>query len=189
MVGRAEGRRWARWACAGSLYTACRGKMDGDQQPGSGIIDACENLGRIASAQAGAVIWDTVGCVILSYQIVLSPAVRGLGAQIAWTTHHRALAAASLSSPAMFPSIPLFAAVSTPFKRSQLGLFQGKMKQYGNSVPNSKHKTRRSWLPNVHNQRLFSDTLGRFIKIKVAARALKTIKKVRRMLVRGETGP
>ncbi|EIW53166.1 mitochondrial 54S ribosomal protein YmL24/YmL14 [Trametes versicolor FP-101664 SS1] len=77
----------------------------------------------------------------------------------------------------MFPSIPLFAAVSTPFKRSQLGLFQGKMKQYGNSVPNSKHKTRRSWLPNVHNQRLFSDTLGRFIKIKVAARALKTIKK------------
>ncbi|KAH9846706.1 hypothetical protein C2E23DRAFT_743450 [Lenzites betulinus] len=77
----------------------------------------------------------------------------------------------------MFPSIPLFAVVSAPFKRSQLGLFQGKMKQFGNSVPNSKHKTRRSWLPNVHSQRLFSDTLQRFIKIKVTARALKTIKK------------
>lgn len=185
MVGRAEGRRWARWPSAGSLYTACRGKMDGDQQPGSGIIDACENLGRITSAQAGAVIWVHRGMshLILSDKPLTNfpPAVRGLGAQIAWTTH-RAPAAASLSPPAMFPSIPLFAAVSAPFKRSQLGLFQGKMKQYGNSVPNSKHKTRRSWLPNVHNQRLFSDTLGRFIKIKVAARALKTIKKVRQYL-------
>ncbi|KAJ8474828.1 hypothetical protein ONZ51_g6960 [Trametes cubensis] len=77
----------------------------------------------------------------------------------------------------MFPSIPLFAVVSAPFKRSQMGLFQGKMKQYGNNVPNSKHKTRRTWLPNVHNQRLYSDALQQFIRLKVTARALKTIKK------------
>ncbi|KAI0356830.1 hypothetical protein OH77DRAFT_1423060 [Trametes cingulata] len=77
----------------------------------------------------------------------------------------------------MFPSIPLFAVVSAPFKRSQLGLFQGKMKQYGNNVPNSKHKTRRTWLPNVHNQRLFSDVLQQYVRLKVSARALKTIKK------------
>ncbi|KAI9068186.1 hypothetical protein FKP32DRAFT_1609035 [Trametes sanguinea] len=77
----------------------------------------------------------------------------------------------------MFPSIPLFAVVSAPFKRSQLGLFQGKMKQYGNNVPNSKHKTRRTWLPNAHYQRLFSDTLQQFVRLKVTARALKTIKK------------
>ncbi|RDX52325.1 hypothetical protein K466DRAFT_519032 [Polyporus arcularius HHB13444] len=77
----------------------------------------------------------------------------------------------------MFPSIPLWEVVSTPFKRSQLGLFQGKMKQYGNSVPNSKHKTRRTWLPNVHNKRLFSDTLGQNLRIKLTTRALKTIKK------------
>ena len=78
----------------------------------------------------------------------------------------------------MFPSIPLFAVVSAPFKRSQMGLFQGKMKQYGNNVPNSKHKTRRTWLPNVHNQRLYSDALQQFVRLKVTARALKTIKKV-----------
>ncbi|KAH9903175.1 ribosomal L28 family-domain-containing protein [Cubamyces lactineus] len=77
----------------------------------------------------------------------------------------------------MFPSIPLLAVVSAPFKRSQLGLFQGKMKQYGNNVPNSKHKTRRTWLPNVHNQRLYSDALQQFVRLKVTARALKTIKK------------
>ena len=79
----------------------------------------------------------------------------------------------------MFPSIPLFAVVSAPFKRSQLGLFQGKMKQYGNNVPFSKQKTRRSWLPNVHSQRLFSETLQDYLRVKVTARALKTIKKVR----------
>lgn len=83
----------------------------------------------------------------------------------------------------MLPSIPLLksavtAVVSQPFKRAQLGLFQGKTKQYGNNVPFSKHKTRRSWLPNVQSKRLFSDTLGQFVKVKLTTRALKTIKKV-----------
>lgn len=79
----------------------------------------------------------------------------------------------------MFPSSSLWAVVSAPFKRSQLGLFQGKTKQYGNNVPNSKHKTRRTWLPNIHNKRLFSDALQQHIRIKLTARALKTIHKVR----------
>ncbi|KAG5639215.1 hypothetical protein H0H81_005694 [Sphagnurus paluster] len=77
----------------------------------------------------------------------------------------------------MFPSIPLFDIVSQPFKRSQLGLFQGKTKQYGNNVPFSKHKTRRTWLPNVQRKRLFSDTLGEEIRVKLTTRALRTIKK------------
>ena len=77
----------------------------------------------------------------------------------------------------MFPSIPFFNLVSVPFKRAQLGLFHGKTKQFGNSVPNSKHKTRRSWLPNVHNHRLLSETLGQRLRIKVTTRALKTITK------------
>ena len=70
----------------------------------------------------------------------------------------------------MFPTLRLFEAISLPFKRSQLGLFQGKTKQYGNNVPFSKKKTRRSWLPNVHNKRLFSDALERNIQLKVTAR-------------------
>ncbi|KAH8107808.1 hypothetical protein BXZ70DRAFT_13224 [Cristinia sonorae] len=82
----------------------------------------------------------------------------------------------------MLPSLPLLksavtAVVSQPFKRAQLGLFQGKTKQYGNNVPFSKHKTRRSWLPNVQSKRLFSDTLDQFVKVKLTTRALKTIKK------------
>ncbi|CAL1710294.1 unnamed protein product [Somion occarium] len=77
----------------------------------------------------------------------------------------------------MFSSLPLFNLVSSPFKRSQLGLFHGKSKQYGNNVPFSKHKTRRSWLPNVHSKRFFSETMQEFIKVKVSTKALKTINK------------
>jgi len=83
----------------------------------------------------------------------------------------------------MFPSIPVLASavakISTPFRRSQLGLFHGKLKQYGNNVPHSKHKTRRTWLPNVQSKRLKSDALGHEVKVKLTTRALKTIKKVR----------
>ncbi|KAJ7460924.1 hypothetical protein B0H11DRAFT_2286019 [Mycena galericulata] len=64
-----------------------------------------------------------------------------------------------------------------PFKRSQFGLFQGKTKQYGNSVPFSLHKTRRTWLPNVQRKRLFSDTLQSHVRVKLTTTALKTIKK------------
>ncbi|KAJ6608639.1 hypothetical protein B0H10DRAFT_1815423 [Mycena sp. CBHHK59/15] len=69
------------------------------------------------------------------------------------------------------------AVTSQPFKRSQFGLFQGKTKQYGNNVPFSLHKTRRTWLPNVQRKRLFSDTLQSHVRVKVTTSALKTIKK------------
>jgi large subunit ribosomal protein L28 len=78
----------------------------------------------------------------------------------------------------MFPSLVLFETLSAPFKRSQLGLFHGKMKQYGNNVPFSKKKTRRNWLPNVQKKRLLSETLGEKVTVKVTTRALRTIKKV-----------
>jgi len=82
----------------------------------------------------------------------------------------------------MFPSLPVLASavakISTPFRRSQLGLFHGKLKQYGNNVPHSKHKTRRTWLPNVQTKRLKSDALAHDVKVKLTTRALKTIKKV-----------
>jgi len=79
----------------------------------------------------------------------------------------------------MFGTQALLASLSTPFKRSQLGLFHGKMRQSGNNVPFSKHKTKRTWLPNVQQKRLHSEVLGESVKLKLTTRALKTIKKVR----------
>jgi len=52
------------------------------------------------------------------------------------------------------------------------------MKQFGNSVPFSKGKTRRSWLPNIQSKWLFSDALGKSVQVKLSTRALKSIKKV-----------
>lgn len=92
---------------------------------------------------------------------------------------HRVQRLSSSPDPTMFPTLRLMEAISLPFKRSQLGLFHGKTKQYGNNVPFSKQKTRRTWLPNVHSKRLFSDTLQKFVQVKVTARALRTINKVR----------
>lgn len=78
----------------------------------------------------------------------------------------------------MFGTRALLDSLSTPFKRSQFGLFHGKMRQSGNNVPFSKHKTKRTWLPNVQQKRLRSDVLGENVKLKLTTRALKTIKKV-----------
>lgn len=88
----------------------------------------------------------------------------------------------SLSS-IMFPSRPALKAasvpISQPFKRSQLGLFGGQVKQYGNNNPFSKKKTRRTWLPNVQRKGLYSDALGGELTLKVTTRVLRTIKRVR----------
>ncbi|TFL03465.1 mitochondrial 50S ribosomal protein L28-like protein, partial [Pterulicium gracile] len=78
----------------------------------------------------------------------------------------------------MLPSAPVKEVVkSQPFKRAQHGLFQSKTKQYGNNVPFSLKKTRRTWLPNVQSKRLTSDILGQTFKLKVTTRALATVKK------------
>ena len=83
----------------------------------------------------------------------------------------------------MFPTQPtlstLPAALSQPFKRAALGLFHGKTIQHGNNVPHSLKKTRRTWLPNVHAKTLASTLLERRVQVKVTARALRTIHKVR----------
>jgi ribosomal protein L28 len=97
-----------------------------------------------------------------------------------WQHRTTANQASPVGEVTMFPSLPSLAAtLSQPFKRSQLGLFHGKTKQYGNNVPFSKKKTRRSWLPNIQSKRLYSDALSETVRVKLSTRALKTIRKVR----------
>lgn len=75
----------------------------------------------------------------------------------------------------MFPSLPL--AAQTLFKRSQAGIFAGKLKRFGNNVPNSKHKTPRTWLPNIQTKHFYLDSLRQQVKLRITARALRTIDK------------
>ena len=51
----------------------------------------------------------------------------------------------------------------------------GKGPQTGHKVSHSNIKTKRRFLPNLCNVSVISDTLGRSVKLRVSANALKTI--------------
>jgi large subunit ribosomal protein L28 len=47
----------------------------------------------------------------------------------------------------------------------------------GNNVSHANNKTRRRFLPNILSRRLFSETLGETVRLKIAASTLRTIEK------------
>jgi large subunit ribosomal protein L28 len=51
----------------------------------------------------------------------------------------------------------------------------GKGPQTGHKVSHSNHKTKRRFLPNLCNVSMISDALGRSIKLRVSANALRTV--------------
>ena len=53
----------------------------------------------------------------------------------------------------------------------------GKGVQSGNNVSHANNKTRRRWLPNLHERRFWVDTENRWIKLKVSGNGLRTIDK------------
>ena len=53
----------------------------------------------------------------------------------------------------------------------------GKNVMSGNNVSHAKNKTRRKFLPNLQNVRLFSVSLDKFINMKICVRSLRTVEK------------
>lgn len=53
----------------------------------------------------------------------------------------------------------------------------GKSVMSGNNVSHAKNKTRRKFIPNLQNVKLFSKTLNKFINMKISVRALRTVEK------------
>jgi large subunit ribosomal protein L28 len=51
----------------------------------------------------------------------------------------------------------------------------GKAVQVGHRVSHSNRKTKRRFLPNLLNVTMISDALGRSVKLRVSANALKTV--------------
>lgn len=51
----------------------------------------------------------------------------------------------------------------------------GKVRQVGNKVSHANNKTKRLFNPNIRDARVFSETLKRFVAIKVTANGLRTI--------------
>ncbi|GAA6027508.1 hypothetical protein JCM8097_007897 [Rhodosporidiobolus ruineniae] len=80
------------------------------------------------------------------------------------------------------PSLPLLRATSRASalpKRFQTALVDGRTRMSGNSVGETfNNKTRRTWLPNVQLKNVWSEALGKNLKLKVTTGALRTIDKV-----------
>ena len=53
----------------------------------------------------------------------------------------------------------------------------GKGRQFGNNVPFSHKKTRKSWKPNVQDKKIFVPELGRSVRIRLSTRAMRTMDK------------
>ena len=53
----------------------------------------------------------------------------------------------------------------------------GKGVQTGNNVSHANNKTRRRYLPNLQQQRLFSETLGETLRLRISTQALRTVEK------------
>ena len=51
----------------------------------------------------------------------------------------------------------------------------GKAVMTGNNVSHANNKTRRRFMPNLVNVSLLSDTLGRTVRLRVSANALRTV--------------
>ena len=53
----------------------------------------------------------------------------------------------------------------------------GKRPSTGNNVSHSNHKTKRRFLPNLHSKRLWVESEQRFVRLRLSAKALRTIDK------------
>jgi large subunit ribosomal protein L28 len=53
----------------------------------------------------------------------------------------------------------------------------GKGVLVGNNVSHANNKTKRRFLPNLRQQRLFSETLGLSVRLRVSNHALRTVEK------------
>ncbi|MBO6676056.1 MAG: 50S ribosomal protein L28 [Rhizobiales bacterium] len=51
----------------------------------------------------------------------------------------------------------------------------GKGVQTGNNVSHANNKTRRRWLPNLNTVSLVSDSLGRTVRLRISASALRSV--------------
>ena len=54
----------------------------------------------------------------------------------------------------------------------------GKGRQVGNNVSHANNKTKRTFLPNLQNVTLISDSLGRGVKLRVSMNGLRSVEHV-----------
>ncbi len=60
---------------------------------------------------------------------------------------------------------------------SKVCTLTGKKPQFGNNVSHAHNKTKRRWLPNIQKKRIWIPEEGRWVRIRLSTRALRTIEK------------
>jgi large subunit ribosomal protein L28 len=64
------------------------------------------------------------------------------------------------------------------YKQSNLGLYGQQKIRYGNMVSEKNEiKTRRYWRPNVQRKKLWSESLGAWVNVRITTRVLRTVDK------------
>ena len=58
---------------------------------------------------------------------------------------------------------------------SRICKVSGKRPMTGNNVSHAHNKTKRRQYPNLQTKRIYVEELGKFVKIRLSARALKTV--------------
>ncbi|KAK4149669.1 ribosomal L28 family-domain-containing protein [Chaetomidium leptoderma] len=83
------------------------------------------------------------------------------------------------STTAPMPEMPPYPYGPRPFyHQSNTGLYGAARIRFGNNVSERNEiKTRRKWRPNVHHKRLWSASLGVFVRTRVTTRVLRTVDK------------
>lgn len=61
---------------------------------------------------------------------------------------------------------------------SRVCQFTGTNPMAGNNVSHANNKTKRRFLPNLHNKRYFLESEKRWIKLRLSTRAIRTIDKI-----------
>src|SRR5690348_16391441 len=87
---------------------------------------------------------------------------------------------ADYSSPQLPPHIARHPALDARIMRGNAAMSRrceltGKTRLIGNRVSHSNRKTKRRFLPNLLNVTLMSDSLGRSVRLRISANALKTV--------------
>jgi large subunit ribosomal protein L28 len=91
--------------------------------------------------------------------------------------HYRSAAFSPGNTPFSAPDARKFLAnatrgIAAMSRRCEL---TGKTRQIGHKVSHSNRKTKRRFLPNLLNVTLISDALGRSVRLRISANALKTV--------------
>ena len=116
-------------------------------------------------------VWTTMFASLIRFSRTTYRGAKGSGAGSSRRT-------TAFSSPASRPTYAKASLQGLTFKRAQRGLYDGKTIQSGNSIPKSRQKTLRKWVPNVQHKKLWSDVLGVFVQTRVSTSALRTMDKL-----------